>query len=224
MQRIDFSKYPLPKRWRHHVQPNLYFPFNEKNPNLSEYPPLIDKINWEEIFENSKAPNCLDIGCAWSRFLMNYAVQNPNDNILGIEIRKQTIEYAKDVIKNENISNANVIWYSVVNGLKFISDNSIDKAFYFFPDPWFKERHKKRRAFNMDFLNECQRILKKGATLYLQTDILEVHNYQLELLKEFDKFHLYTPEDSDWNLPRTDKEEECLRKGFDYWRLICRKL
>jgi tRNA (guanine-N7-)-methyltransferase len=223
MQSIDFSKYPLPKRWRHHVQPNLYFPYNEKNPNLSEYPPLLEELDWRDHFENEQRPDCLDIGCAWSRFLIKYAELNLKENILGIEIRKQTINYAKDVISSEKLKNADVIWYSVVNGLNFIENNSLKKIFYFFPDPWFKERHKKRRAFNIEFLDQCFKKLENGSSLYLQTDIMDIHNYHIELLNDYGKFDFRAPEKEEWNLPTTDKEEECVNKGFEYWRLICTK-
>lgn len=220
---IDFSKYPLPRRWRHHVQANLYFPFNEKIPDPESYPPLIDSVDWSDVFENEKPPNCLDIGSAWSRFLMKFALENPSTNILGLEIRKQTVDYAKNVINSENINNADVFWYSVVNGLDFLKNNSIDKIFYFFPDPWFKGRHKKRRAFDEKFLENCHKKLKSDGEIFLQTDILEVHKYHIDKLDEFGKFEIIEPKKEDWNLPTTDKEDECIRKGFKYWRLICVK-
>lgn len=218
---IDFSKYPLPKRWRHHVAPNMYFPYNENIPNKEGYPPLIETVDWSRHFHNSKAPNSIDIGCAWGKFTLSYADKNPNENVLGIEIRQQTLAYAEYVRNQENIRNVSFLWYSVVNGLDFIETESIDKVFYFFPDPWFKEKHKKRRAFDPFFLKNIYRILKKDAVLYLQTDIEEVHKDQLALLNEFEKFELEEP--NEWSLPRTNKEEECIRNDFKYWRLICRK-
>ena len=223
---IDYSKYPFDIRIRHHVSPNLYFPYNEEfAEKIDNYPPLINKIDWSKLFFNSKQPDILDIGCGMGKFLLDYSIENKTSNILGIEVRKHPVEWIKQVIEGEKLNNVNVIWYSVVNRLDFIDTESIDKITYFFPDPWFKEKHKKRRAFKMQFIEDCHRILKPNGILYLQTDIEDVNEYQIQLLNEFNKnnqFELYIP--TEWHFPITDKESHCIRKGFKYWRFCARKL
>lgn len=223
---IDYSKYPFDIRIRHHVSPNLYFPYSQqKIQDDSSYPPLIESLEWKELFENSSPANVLDIGCGMGKFLLDYSVENPNDNILGIEVRKNPVNWIKSVIEGEKLGNVNVIWYSVVNRIDFIESNTIDKIFYFFPDPWFKEKHKKRRAFKHEFIEDCIRILKKDAVLYLQTDIEDVHHYQSGILKDFEEKNLIQIfEPNEWSFPVTDKEEHCIRKNFQYWRLCARKL
>lgn len=224
---IDYSKYPFDIRIRHHVSPNLYFPFNQQNvKRVENYPPLIDNINWSDYFANAKRPNVLDIGCGMGKFLLDYSLENNDDNILGLELRKTPVNWIESVIKGESLANVSVLWYSVANRIDFIESNSIDKIFYFFPDPWFKEKHKKRRAFKLDFILDCYRVLKPGGVFYLQTDIEDVNYFQINLLKEFnsneEKFDLFEP--SDWDLPITDKESHCIRKGFKYWRFCAKKL
>lgn len=223
---IDYSKYPFDLRIRHHVSPNLYFPLEQqKIQDDTSYPPLVSEINWSEYFANSKQANVLDIGCGMGKFLLDYSVENSNANILGIEVRKNPVNWIKSVIEGEKLTNVNVLWYSVVNRIDFIKSNSIDRIFYFFPDPWFKEKHKKRRAFKKDFVEDCIRVLKQNGTLYLQTDIEDVHQYQTSLLEEFEKSNLiklHTP--TEWLFPITDKEEHCIRKNFKYWRLCVTKL
>lgn len=224
---IDYSKYPFDIRIRHHVSPNLYFPFNQQNvKRVENYPPLIDNINWSDYFANAKRPNVLDIGCGMGKFLLDYSLENNDDNILGLELRKTPVNWIESVIKGERLANVSVLWYSVANRIDFIESNSIDKIFYFFPDPWFKEKHKKRRAFKLDFILDCYRVLKPGGVFYLQTDIEDVNYFQINLLKEFnsneEKFDLFEP--SDWDLPITDKESHCIRKGFKYWRFCAKKL
>jgi tRNA (guanine-N7-)-methyltransferase len=221
---IDFKKYPLPKRWRHHVAPYLYFAFNKNNPKPETYPELLNNIDWAEVYKSGKSPDCLDIGSAWSRFLMRYALENKDENILGVEVRRQTVNYAQDVIEKESVSNAHVLWYSMANGLDFIENNSVSKIFYFFPDPWFKERHKKRRAFGTEMIKECHRMLRGDGRLYLQSDIEEVHTFHKEELEKSGIFTFYEPKETEWNLPTTDKEEDCLSKNIQYWRLIAEKV
>lgn len=136
---IDFSKYPLPNRMRHHTSPNFYLPASELQIIPKGYPPLIDKIDWSNHFANSQPPDLLDIGCGRGKFLLDMSFRLPQKNILGIEVRPLPVEWLQNVIKGENLPNVSVLRYSVVNGLPFIEDNSIEEVFYLFPDPWPKK-------------------------------------------------------------------------------------
>jgi len=224
---IDYNKYPFDVRIRHHVSSNLYFPLNKQSIKITEtYPPLVENVNWAEYFRDSKAPEILDIGCGMGKFLLDYSLELKNQNILGIEVRIHPVNWINEVIKGEKLSNVHALWYSVVNRIDFIETESIEMIFYFFPDPWFKEKHKKRRAFKLEFIEDCYRVLKKGGTLYLQTDIEDVYNHQLKLLNKFNsdnqKFRIYTPDS--WDFPKTDQEIHCIKKSFPYWRLCVEKI
>lgn len=217
---INWDKHPLPDRYRHHVSPNMYLPLKDLKITPDGYPPVPKKLDWDERYNNGEPPKYLDIGCGFGRHLMEFANSFTDDNVLGIEIRKQCTDYISSVIQKEELGNCSIIQYSVVNGLQFIDDNSIKKVFYFFPDPWFKKRHQKRRAFDLDFLNNVYRVLEKGGELLLQTDILDVHEYHKNILDEYGKFS-YTEYDHNtkWDLPRTVKQTECDNKGFDYYKI-----
>ena len=224
---IDYTKYPFDIRIRHHVSSNLYFPLSQQSIQfIDTYPPLVNNPNWGDYFKNSKAPNILDIGCGMGKFLLDLSFESPNDNLLGIEVRNSPVTWINEVIAGEKLTNVHALWYSVVNRLDFIETESIDKISYFFPDPWFKEKHKKRRAFKIEFIEDCFRVLKKGSILYLQTDIKDVYNHQLKLLNEFNnsnsQFELFVPEE--WDFPKTDQEIHCIKKGFEYWRLCAKKI
>lgn len=222
---INYDKYPLPKRMRHHTASNLYFPLNELKTKPDYYPDLIHEINWKEHFINGKAPDILDIGCGKGALLFDYALLNPVQNILGIEVRSNAVRWIQEILSAYNINNASALWYSVVNGLSFIEDSSIEKIFYLFPDPWPKKKHLKRRAFNADTLEEYSRILKTGAELYLATDLEEVHDYHLETVKANGTFQInYKIDDSNWLLPVTNKEKFCRKEGIAFFRLICKKI
>ena len=151
---IDFSKYPLPERFRHHLSANNYMPREQIKYEPYNYPPLYESIDWSEHFANGNAPKYLDIGCGFGWFSLQFA-ELIEENILGIEVRPKAVEYAQNIVKSENIRNCSFLWYSVVNGLDFIERNSVKKIFYFFPDPWFKKKHHKRRAFDINFLKFC---------------------------------------------------------------------
>ncbi len=223
MKKIDPEKYPYPGRIRHHVSPNLYFPLDELKKKPKNYPPVYDELDWNQYFENGNPPDARDIGCGKGLLLFEFAAGNPGMNILGIEIRKQIVDWNSEVIEGENIGNCANIWYSVANGLPFIGDSSISKVFYLFPDPWVKRRQMKRRAFNDDLLNEISRVMKPEGSLYLVTDVEEVHDYHLHLLKSNPAFEFGDDiSDEQWDLPETNKEKFCKKKNIPYFRIIAK--
>ncbi len=209
---------------RHHTAPNLYFKFSELKDEPNYYPPIYKDMDWSNIFINSNPPDILDIGCGKGLFLLNMSEAFPDSNILGIELRKPAVEWINQVSRGENIANAAAIWYSVVNGLDFIESDSIEKVFYLFPDPWTKRKHLKRRAFNLDLLNDVYRVLKKNGQLYLATDLVEVDVYHKKILDKFSKFDYKIVENSEeWQFPETNKENFCIRESIAYYRIICKK-
>lgn len=221
---INFNKYPLPDRKRHHIHPNNYVKQDELKFVPNYYPTKIDMIDWSEVFINAKKPNKIDIGCGRGLFTLTNAEQCPNDNILGLEIRQWCCDWLRNYISSEKIQNCGVVHYNLLNGLQFIETQSIDEVYYLFPDPWVKKKHNKRRAFNQEFLNMMERILSQNGKLYLASDLEEVHQYHLETLQDFGKFDFKIVEnDDDWNLPRTNKELFCIRENIPYYCIIAIK-
>jgi tRNA (guanine-N7-)-methyltransferase len=217
---INFSKYPYPDKIRHHASSNIYFPINNLRVIPQHYPPLISSINYADIFLNGKVPNVLDVGCGKSKFLLNYAFQNPNDNILGFEVRKKLVDWLNNLVLGEQIPNANALWYTCVNGFDFLAENSIDKIFYLFPDPWPKQSQHNRRLFSLTFLNDIFRILKPTGKLFLATDcdyVDEFHKKTLEKSSQFD-FHYSSIEE--WTFPVTNKEDFCLKKQIPTYKIV----
>lgn len=225
--KIDSNKYPLPKRLRHHTSSNLYLPKSEIKLMPNNYPPLYEDIKWNDYFVNGKSPDVLDIGCAKGAMLLDYSELHPNENILGIEIRHVLTDWLDNFIRGEKLSNAAVIWYSVVNGLNFIPDNSINKIMYLFPDPFTKQKLSKRRAFNHDTIKDFHNALGNGKRLYLATDVEEVHEYHISLLKQFGGFD-FSVLDSEsslknWDIPVTNKEKFCLKESINTYKIIAYK-
>lgn len=221
---IDFEKYPLPKRMRHHISPSVYLPITELKFVPEWYPELIEEVDWSTHFQNAKPPSILDIGCGRGRFLFDLSFNLPEENLLGIEVRPLPADWIRSVIDAEKLPNISVLRYSVANGLQFIADSSVSKIFYLFPDPWQKKKHFKRRAFNMSFVEEVYRLLDTNGTLNLATDVPEIHEYHLELLNEFGKFDIHLVEsDSEWEYPITNKEDFCRKNAIPFYRLVCTK-
>lgn len=207
---------------RHHTAPNLYLPVNTGAFQPEYYPPSPQTLPWETLFADGNPPAALDIGCGRGAFLIEFAGEHATTNIFGIEVRKHAVDWINTIIDGENVGNAAALWYSVVNGLPFIESGTITAVFYFFPDPWIKKKHFKRRAFTVQFLDELHRVLAEGGKLYLMTDVPEVEEYQREILVEHGGFSI--EHSIDWNLPQTDQERFCLKKNIPYRRAICEKI
>ncbi len=221
---IDFTKYPFRMKIRHHVSTNNYLPAEELKFLPQSYPEVVKSIEWSKLFADGEAPVELDIGCAKGLFLLSRATELSGKNILGLEVRPEPVEWVNSVIDGEGISNCRALHYSVANSLPFIKDESIEKIYYLFPDPWVKRKHFKRRAFSETFLKECHRVLKSGGQFFLATDVDEVHEYQSTLLKKSELFKLSVVElRENWNLPLTNKERFCLKKNIYVYRTICAK-
>ena len=221
---INYKKYPFSSKIRHHVSANNYLPITELNLQPEGYPEPVTQISWNSVFDNAEPPSVLDIGCGKGVFLITYALNNPDSNVLGIEIRTEAIDWINQVVDGEKIPNCRALHYTVANNLPFIEDSSIDRIFYLFPDPWPKRKHFRRRAFNAAFLEECFRVLKPDGNLFLATDVDYVHEYHQKVLKKFGKFNLrevHNPEE--WNFPATNKENFCNLKNIPVYKLICGK-
>ncbi|MCX7930180.1 MAG: methyltransferase [Chlorobi bacterium] len=223
MRTIDLRKYPQP-RIRHHANPQVYIPLRQLRIVPPNYPPLIEKIDWQTVFANGRPPTVLDIGSGMGHFVIEYALAHPGENILGVDVRKPAVEWIANVLCGEHIGNAAVLWYSVANGLPFIESESLSTITYFFPDPWFKKRHVKRRAFTPALIKEIYRMLCTEGTLYLMTDVPDVDAYQRQLLSEHGGFDIIDViSEQQWFTEHTDQELFCVAKGIPYVRLRCPK-
>ena len=111
-----------------------------------------------EMFDDSKLNLHLDIGCAAGDFLFDLALDNTKWNYMGIEIRERLVKTAKLKVRDREIKNLYFVFGNASNLLndfdsKVITKNLKSISFYF-PDPWFKKRHYKRRLSQPEFINQ----------------------------------------------------------------------
>ena len=123
----------------------------------------------KEIFKR-EAPLYLEIGSGYGHFMMDYCEKNPDINFVGLDYRfKRSFELAKK-LNNHPTKNFR---YLRAKGerVEFLFDkNELDRIFYFFPDPWPKTRHHKKRLFQEHFLQRAYKSLKPGGEIYIKTD------------------------------------------------------
>lgn len=145
------------------------------------------KLNFVDIFGNTN-PIIVEIGFGMGDATIQIAENNPNINYLGIEVHKPGVGRVLSEIKKRNLKNLYIIEYDALEVLEYmISDNSINGFHIFFPDPWPKKRHHKRRMLQRPRTNLMAQKLAPGGYLYFVTDWFEYAEFALEELNQTEK-------------------------------------
>lgn len=150
-------------------------------------------LDWPVFFGNEH-PVELDVGCGRGLFLYHAGEQHPERNFLGIEIDyKEARRGATRVMKRE--------WphVRVLGGdVKFAFDrlirpHTVDAVHVYFPDPWWKKKHHKRRVFTDFFADQCAQVLKGGGLLHSWTDVPEYFEVISSLMNNHPLFETLSP-------------------------------
>ncbi len=131
---------------------------------------------------DSPLPLALEIGFAKGRFLLGTGAANPDLGFIGIESRRKWIPYVREQCQKHGITNVAVAQGDAHYLLPMcIPDGRLQEVFVLFPDPWWKERHQKKRLLlTDDFLKEIARTIKPGGLLTLKTDVARYADAVLE--------------------------------------------
>lgn len=142
------------------------------------------KINFNEIFKN-KNDIIIEIGFGMGISLVNMASNNKKNNFIGIEVYKPGVGSCLNYAKKYNIKNLRIICHDAIEVLEYmIEDNSLNIIQLFFPDPWHKKKHNKRRIIQLDFINLVLKKLKFGGFFHIATDCQKYYKYILNIVKK----------------------------------------
>lgn len=139
-------------------------------------------LNLEQVFQRI-APTTLEIGFGMGHNLLDQAQHAPDKNFLGIEVHRPGIANLLLGIERLRLRNLKIIYADAVEALNTcIADNQLDVIQIFFPDPWPKRRHHKRRLIQPEFAKLLQKKLKSGGQLQLATDWQDYAEHMLFIL------------------------------------------
>ncbi len=138
--------------------------------------------NFEQEF-GRLAPRVLEIGFGMGQSLVEMAAAAPETDFIGIEVHKPGVGRLLHSMNEQSVDNIRVYCHDAVEILRdCIADESLDKVQIFFPDPWHKKRHNKRRLIQRAFIAGLIQKLKPAGTLHLATDWENYAQQMMEVL------------------------------------------
>jgi tRNA (guanine-N7-)-methyltransferase len=150
------------------------------HPYLFESPESV--INWPRVFGNTN-PVEIEVGFGKGLFLLTACQQRPDVNFFGIEIERKYQLFTANRLAKRRFTNVRL---ACGDARVFLRDRmpagSVQAVHVYFPDPWWKQRHRKRRLFTEDFAAACARVLQKAGRLEVMSDVEDYFGVITDLL------------------------------------------
>ncbi|CAN6636581.1 tRNA (guanine-N(7)-)-methyltransferase [Trichomonascus vanleenenianus] len=205
-------KLPQKRYYRQRAHSN---PFSD---HQLEYPISPDEMDWSKHYPDAspeqlaKGPTVADIGCGFGGLLTALSPALKEKLILGMEIRVQVTNYVVDRILALRQQHKDTNGYGNIsvlrgNAMKFLPNffrkGQLEKIFFCFPDPHFKQRKHKARIVTTTLNAEYAYALAPGGIVYTITDVEDLHNWMVEHLEKHPLFERLSKE---W-----EEQDECVK-------------
>lgn len=137
------------------------------------------------LFADGAAPLEVEVGSGKGLFLQSAAAARPNHNFLGIEVAKKYADHIAARLAKRELTNAIIAHGDALRVFReLLANDSLAAVHVYFPDPWWKKRHRKRRVMNPAFLADVVRTLVPGGRFHFWTDVEEYFQTGLALVAE----------------------------------------
>lgn len=184
-------------------------------------------LDWNKVYGNDH-PLTLEIGFGNGDSLATMAKNAPDRNFLGIEVHGPGVGHLLHLANQKQLNNLRVMRHDAIDVLEqMIAEDSLDRVQLFFPDPWPKKRHNKRRIVQIRFLDLIASRLAPEGCFHMATDWQPYAEHALETLKAHSRFE-NTVTENDYSpkpdfRPQTKFETRGQRLGHGVWDLIWRR-
>ncbi len=189
-------------------------------------PYAVQLLDLDAAFGRS-APKILEIGFGMGESTAAIALAHPENDYLALEVHTPGVGSLLKQIKERNLGNIRIIQHDAVEVLRdMLVENVLDGVHIFFPDPWHKTRHNKRRLIQPPFVAQLVRKLKLGGYIHVATDW---QDYAEQVLAVLSAEPLLENTASDYAprpayRPLTKFEQRGIRLGHGVWDLVfCKK-
>ena len=161
-----------------------------------------EPFDFPTIYGNTN-PVILEIGFGMGKSLVEMALQNPDKNYLGIEVHTPGVGACLAYAVEKHVKNLRVICHDATEILRdSIADNSLGGLQLFFPDPWHKAKHHKRRIVQPHFVETIYQKLQPNGFIHFATDWQNYAEQMLDVLKSAVGLHNVSPTND--YIPRPD--------------------
>jgi tRNA (guanine-N7-)-methyltransferase len=183
--------------------------------------------DYAEMFGRS-APLIVEIGFGNGNSLAEMAAANPHIDYIGIEVHRPGVGHLMILLEEKGLTNVRIYHHDAIEILEQkIPDHSLSGVHLFFPDPWQKQRHHKRRIVRPSFVTLLAKKLASGGYFHAATDWENYAQHMLPLLSSNASLKNTSPSNDycprpDYR-PLTKFEQRGLRLGHGVWDLIFEK-
>jgi tRNA (guanine-N7-)-methyltransferase len=168
-------------------------PLEALAPYLLTVPDPPVPIDWRMVFGNDH-PVEIEVGFGKGLFLLTASQTSPDINFLGIEILRKYQLFTATRLAKRHIPNVRLACADARLLLRdCVATDTVQAVHVYFPDPWWKKRHHKRRVFTPEFAEQCERILQPGGRLYVATDVEDYFKLIAELVPAHTRLHSVPP-------------------------------
>jgi tRNA (guanine-N7-)-methyltransferase len=196
-------------------------------PYLLEVPEAPAPLAWQTVFGNAM-PVEIEIGFGKGLFLVTAAQACPGRNFLGLEIARKYQLFTATRLAKRELRNVRLAKADARQFLRdHIAPSSCQALHIYFPDPWWKKRHVKRRLFTPEFVAQCERVLQSAGRLHVVTDVEEYARQIRELAAAQNGLRLLPPrepQDPAHDLDYlTNFERKFRKEGRPIYRMVHEK-
>ena len=191
-----------------------------------EVNPNPEKINMSNLFGN--CPIWLEIGFGGGEHMLHQALSNPKIRIVGCEPYVNGVAMLLGKIREKDCGNIKIHAGDVRDLFDVVPENSFERAFLLYPDPWPKKRHHRRRFVTPEYLVPLARVMQPGSILRISTDIGDYVRQALQQVP-LHGFEWLADGPADWRCAWTDwistrYEQKALREGRTPYYLTFRRV
>ena len=186
------------------------------------------RLDLAQVFGRD-APRTLEIGFGNGASLATMAAQQPQHDFIGIEVHRPGVGHLLQLIEEQGLGNLRLMREDAVQVLQHcIADDSLDRVLLFFPDPWHKKRHHKRRIVQPDFIELLASKIRHGGRLHMATDWEDYAQHMVEVMSGSTAFRncaasgAFVPRPE--YRPVTKFEQRGQRLGHGVWDMVYEKL
>ncbi len=183
----------------------------------------LQRLDLKKLFSRADSKKILEIGFGMGDATAKIAQTLPDCDFVAVEVHTPGVGSLLKLIHEADITNIRIVQHDVVEVLhNMLADDSLDGVHIFFPDPWHKKRHHKRRLIQAEFVKLLCAKLKVGAYIHVATDWQEYAEWVLDVLNAESQLQNIAKDYAEKPAyrPLTKFENRGIQLGHGVWDLV----